>query len=242
MLLLLLPNPLKVPRIPSPTDRRRSLYFAPLLSYPLRRRIVPFDQLLIELHGVTESHLKQLVACLESHGLFPFAREENLHGMACGAKDTHGIFEIEMSFLRGHSRFTVPALAAPGALELAPSTSSSSSSSSSSSPLSSLSILTSYFTSSTSSSSSSSSSTSSSSAATTSYDSPSRDVSSSMPSRPFVALPPRRRHAIRLRESLAMRTSYINNGKSHSGGYGKGWARHEAFRCSKGPGKEGIRK
>ena len=44
---------------------------------------MPFDMLLIELHGVHDALLQRFMSCLESHGLYLFAREENLHNSAC---------------------------------------------------------------------------------------------------------------------------------------------------------------
>ena len=44
---------------------------------------LPFDQLVIELHGVDHPRMAKLVACLDAHGLYPFAREENMHALAC---------------------------------------------------------------------------------------------------------------------------------------------------------------
>eukprot|EP00613_Pedinella_sp_CCMP2098_P052049 CAMPEP_0171897428 /NCGR_PEP_ID=MMETSP0992-20121227/48129_1 /TAXON_ID=483369 /ORGANISM="non described non described, Strain CCMP2098" /LENGTH=833 /DNA_ID=CAMNT_0012525553 /DNA_START=122 /DNA_END=2623 /DNA_ORIENTATION=+ len=68
----------------------------------------PFDQLLIELHGCSAELVGGLVTCLEQGGLYPFAREENFHGPACGLKGPPlDSSDVEMSFVRVPSRFTM---------------------------------------------------------------------------------------------------------------------------------------
>lgn len=83
---------------------------------------LPFDQLMIELHRVDAALMHKLVKCLDAHGLYPFAREENLHGMACtdhpsnaGTKpvvywmhsastsSSRSAFAISIIFLKKHS-------------------------------------------------------------------------------------------------------------------------------------------
>jgi hypothetical protein len=51
---------------------------------------LPFDQVVVELHGPDAARTRQLVACLDAHGLYPFAREENLHALACTQNPTSG--------------------------------------------------------------------------------------------------------------------------------------------------------
>ena len=67
---------------------------------------LPFDQLLIELHTVNATRLGNLVACLDRHGLYPFAREENIHDQACSWQPPAFMDLVEMSFVRANSRFT----------------------------------------------------------------------------------------------------------------------------------------
>lgn len=67
---------------------------------------LPFDQLLIELHGCEESLVAELVECLDKHGIYPFSREENPHQQLCGKKPSLGFGDVEMAFVRAQSRFT----------------------------------------------------------------------------------------------------------------------------------------
>jgi len=79
---------------------------------------LPFDQLLIELHGCEESLVAALVNCLDKHGIYPFSREENPHQQLCGRKPPLGFGDVEMAFVRAESRFThhyMPAAASSAA-------------------------------------------------------------------------------------------------------------------------------
>ena len=71
---------------------------------------LPFDMLLIELHRCNENLMKALVTCLDDNGMYPFAREENVHGQACSKQPPGSITDVEMSFVRAVSRFTEPSL------------------------------------------------------------------------------------------------------------------------------------
>ena len=73
---------------------------------------LPFDQLFIELHGCEEKLLASLIACLDTHGIYPFSREENPHQQLCGKQPSLGFGDVEMAFVRAQSRFTLPPVAA----------------------------------------------------------------------------------------------------------------------------------
>ena len=72
---------------------------------------LPFDQLLIEMHGCSEALVHKLISCLDKHGIYPFFREENPRGALCGKEVNLGLDAVEMAFVRADSRFSVPRVA-----------------------------------------------------------------------------------------------------------------------------------